>query len=144
VSAGVRRFRTAYIVHPTAQEANVIGRCAFPFVLIATVVAALVLALPVIAPAATREASGAMAQSTRCTPIIASGRQWIIVATRVPCSTAQSVARSFAARTVVLKEGQSKVLKSPLRGYNCIIAHHGLPGGTCTAGTRKSIFWYRA
>jgi hypothetical protein len=84
--------------------------------------------------------------STSCGVVVASGHPWIIVAKAVPCSKAKAVTRSFAARTNALHTGGRAVVHTALlRGFTCVLASQGKPGGSCsTAGAAKSVLWLRA
>jgi hypothetical protein len=83
--------------------------------------------------------------STSCGILVAAGHPWIVVAKSVPCSKAKSVTRSFASQTNALHTGQQRIVHtSALRGFTCLIASRGKPGGSCaTAGAVKSILWLR-
>jgi hypothetical protein len=77
--------------------------------------------------------------------VTAAGHPWIVVAKGVPCTNAKQVVRGFAARTAALRNGASIVVPSPLRGFHCLLASRGKPGGSCTtAGAAKSILWLGA
>jgi hypothetical protein len=91
--------------------------------------------------AATAGAATASA-STSCGIVTASGHPWIIVAKGVPCTRAKSVTRHFAARTAGLRSGARLTVPSPLRGFTCVLASQGKPGGSCsTAGAARSVLW---
>jgi hypothetical protein len=95
--------------------------------------------LAVTAAAATARAAGS------CGVVTASGHPWIVVANGVSCSTATRAVRGLAARTAALRAGQRVVVRSPLRGFTCVLASRGKPGGSCaTAGAAKSVLWIAA
>jgi hypothetical protein len=80
--------------------------------------------------------------ATSCGIITAAGHPWIVVANRVPCSTAKRVVQGFAARTAALRTGASVTVSSPLSGFHCLLASRGKPGGSCsTPGATKSLLW---
>ena len=81
-----------------------------------------------------------------CGIVAAAGHTWIVVAKGVPCATAKRVTRALAARTSRVRTGQRVVTTSPLlRGFTCVLASQGKPGGSCaTAGAARSVLWIRA
>ena len=80
--------------------------------------------------------------ATSCGVVTASGHAWIVVAKGVTCTTAKSVTRRLAARTAALHSGQKVTVTGVLRGFTCVLASMGKPGGSCaTAGAAKSILW---
>jgi hypothetical protein len=108
--------------------------------IVATVVAVATLALL----ALTAGASTARA-SQSCGIFNAAGHTWIVVSKGVTCASAKRAVRNLAARTAALHAGQRKTVPSPLRGFVCLIASQGKPGGSCsTAGAGRSILWLSA
>ena len=80
--------------------------------------------------------------ATSCGVVTAAGHPWIVVAKAVPCSTARHVVQGLAARTAALRTGATVTVSSPLRGFYCVLASHGKPGGSCaTPGAAKSLLW---
>jgi hypothetical protein len=88
-------------------------------------------------------AGAASAQAaTSCGIVTAAGHPWIVVTRGVPCSTAKRVVQGLAARTAALRTGASVTVSSPLRGFHCVLASHGKPGGSCaTPGATKNLLW---
>jgi hypothetical protein len=82
----------------------------------------------------------------RCGVVTAAGHTWAVIASGVPCSTASRVVRGFAARTAALRVGGKATVKSPLAGFQCIVANLGKPGGACStaAGAPRTVLWVAA
>ena len=74
--------------------------------------------------------------SSSCGVVTAAGHPWIVVAKGVSCPSAAQVVRALAARTAALRPGARATVSSPLRGFVCVLASQGKPGGSCsTAGS---------
>jgi len=83
--------------------------------------------------------------ATSCGISTAAGHPWIVVAQGVPCATAKRVVQGLAARTAAVRSGTSVTVSSPLRGFHCVLASRGKPGGSCsTPGATKSLLWMAA
>ena len=54
--------------------------------------------------------------ASSCGILNASGRTWIIVVKAVPCPTAKTIVRRYAARTAALRSGQRIVVSNPPAG----------------------------
>jgi hypothetical protein len=80
--------------------------------------------------------------ASSCGIVTAAGHPFIVVAKGITCPSATGVVRALAARTAAVRTGQRLVVHSPLRGFTCVLASQGKPGGSCsTAGAAKSVLW---
>jgi len=80
--------------------------------------------------------------ATSCGIVTAAGHPWIVVANGLTCSTAKRVVQGFAARTAAVRSGTTLTVSSPLRGFHCVLASRGKPGGSCAnAGATKNLVW---
>ena len=83
--------------------------------------------------------------SASCGIVTAAGHPYIVVAKGVSCPSATGVVRTLAARTAAVRAGQKIVVRSPLRGFTCVLASQGKPAGSCaTPGAAKSVVWVAA
>lgn len=83
--------------------------------------------------------------SASCGVVTAAGHPFIVVAKGVSCPSATGVVRTLAARTAAVRAGQRIVVRSPLRGFTCVLASQGKPAGSCaTPGAAKSVVWVAA
>ena len=87
--------------------------------------------------------AGAAPASSSCGVVTAAGHPWIVVVKGVPCSTAAQVVRGLGARTAAVRAGTRVTVSTPLlRGFTCVLASRGKPGGSCsTPGAVKSVLW---